>query len=117
MLNTRKFDSITPVLKELRWLPASYYLMYTVGVLAFECAKGLTPSYLSDRFVTRSSVHDRDTRNKDYLNIPAYQSAVGQRTFHIEKLNSRTHYHVRSLLQIACVLSKTNLENYFLNHF
>ena len=51
MLNTRKFDSITPVLQELRWLPASYYLMYTVGVLAFECAKGLAPSYLSDRFV------------------------------------------------------------------
>ena len=57
------------------------YLMYTVGVLVFKCDKGLAPSYLSDRFVTRSTVHDRNTRNKDYLNIPAYQSAAGQRTF------------------------------------
>ena len=55
--------------------------MYTVGVLVFKCAKGLAPSYLSDRFVTRSTVHDRNTRNMDYLNIPAYQSAAGQRTF------------------------------------
>ena len=43
--------------------------------------KGLALSYLSDRFVTRSTVHDRNTRNKDYLNIPSYQSAAGQRTF------------------------------------
>ena len=41
--------------------------MYTVGVLVFKCDKGLAPSYLSDRFVTRSTVHDRNTRNKDYL--------------------------------------------------
>ena len=69
--NTSKFDYITPVLQELHWLPVSCYLTYTVGVLAFKCVKGLAPSYLSDRFVTRSTVHDRNTRNKDYLNIPA----------------------------------------------
>ena len=80
--NTRKFDHVTPVLQELSWLPVSYYLIYTVSVLAFKCAKlGLAPNYLSDLFVTRSTVHDRNTRNKDYLKIPAYQSAGGQRTF------------------------------------
>ena len=35
--------------------------------------KRLAPSYLSDHFVTRSTVHDRNTRNKE--------SATGQRTF------------------------------------
>ena len=56
--------------------------MYTVGFLAFKCVKGLVPSYLSDHLVTRSTVHDRNTRNKDYLNIPSYQlSAAGQQTF------------------------------------
>ena len=61
--NTRKFDHITPFLQELRWLPVRYYLMYTVGVLTFKCVKGIAPSYLTDRFVTRSTVHDRNTRN------------------------------------------------------
>ena len=42
--NTRKFDHITPVLRELRWLPARYYLTYTVGVLDFKCVKGLAPT-------------------------------------------------------------------------
>ena len=80
--------------------------------------KGLAPSYLSDRFVTRSTVHDRNTGNKDYLNIPAYQSATGvSELFYIEQLNFGTHCHVRSLLQTACVLSKRNLESSFSNHF
>ena len=79
--NTRKFDYITPVFQELRWLHVSYCLTYTIGVLAFKCLKGLVPSCMSVRFVTRSTVHDRNTRKKDYLNIPAYQSAAGHRTF------------------------------------
>ena len=38
--------------------------------------------YLSDRFVTRSTVHDQNTRNKDYVfNIPAYRSASSQLSF------------------------------------
>ena len=54
--NSRKFDNITPVLQELRWLPVSYYLMYTVGVFAFKCVKGLAPSYLSDCFLTKNKI-------------------------------------------------------------
>ena len=45
------------------------------------CERASTLSYLSDCCVTRSTVHDRNTRNKDYLNIPAYESAAGQQTF------------------------------------
>ena len=90
--------------------------MFPVGVLAFKCMKGLAPSHLSDRFVPRSTVHDRNTRNKDCLDIPPYQSAAGQRTFlyrAIKQLNSGTHCHVRSLLQTACVLSKLSARRDF----
>ena len=37
--------------------------------------------------MTRSTVDDRNTRNKDYLNIPAYQSTAGQRTFLYRTIN------------------------------
>ena len=57
------------------------FLKYTIGVLAFKCVKGLAPSYLCHRFKTRDCVHDRNTRYKNNLNIPAYKSASGQRTF------------------------------------
>ena len=77
----RKFDHITPVLRELRWLLVTSFLKYTLGVLAFKCVKGLAPSYLCRRFKTRAFVHNRNTRYKNALNIPAYKSASGQRTF------------------------------------
>ncbi|CAH3182120.1 unnamed protein product [Porites lobata] len=41
----------------------------------------LAPSYLCHRFKTRDCVHDRNTRYKNNLNIPAYKSASGQRIF------------------------------------
>ena len=59
------------------------FLKYMIGVLEFKCVKGLAPSYLCNRFKTRTCVHDRNTRYKNNLNIPAYpyKSASGQRTF------------------------------------
>ena len=67
----RKFDHITPVLRQLRWLPVTSFLKYTLGVLAFKCVKGLAPSYLCHRFKTRACVHDCNTRYKNNLNISA----------------------------------------------
>ena len=76
----RKFDHITPALRELRWLPVTRFLKYTLGVLAFKCVKGLAPSYLCHRFKTRDCVHERNTRYKNNLNIPTYKSASRQCT-------------------------------------
>ena len=67
----RKFDHKTSVLRELRWLPVTSFLKYTLGVLAFKCVKGLAPIYLCHRFKTRACVHDRNTRYKNNLNTPA----------------------------------------------
>ena len=119
--NTWKFDHITAVLQELRWLPVSYYLIYTVDVLAFKCAKGLAPTVVTwviaywQDLLFMIATQEITTI---LIFIPAYQSAAGQRTFlYREQLNSGTHCHVRSLRQTTCVLSKRNFENSFLNHF
>ena len=48
-----KFDHITPVLQELRWLPVRYYLMYTVGVLTFKWVKGIVSDCISDYFAAK----------------------------------------------------------------
>ena len=77
----QKYDHITPVLRELNWLPVSSTLMYNVGTLAFKCLRGLAPGYLGKQFKRRSSISNRETRNKNALNIPKYRLAAGQRTF------------------------------------
>ena len=71
----RKFDHVTQVLRELRWLPVTSFLKYTLGVsLAFKCVKvgthdGTNPSNKSQGlvascdlaiFATKSSRRDQD---------------------------------------------------------
>ena len=77
----RKYDHITLVLKELNWLPVSSMLSLRDAILAFKCVKGLAPSYLADKFATRSSVHSVNSHNKHKLSLLRYKSAAGQRTF------------------------------------
>ena len=99
--NTRKFDHITPVLQGLRWVAVSY-LMYTVGVLAFKCEKGLIPSCLSDRFETRLllMIAIREIRTILIFQLSIYGQQVTNELFHTEQL-STTQCHVRSLLQTS----------------
>ena len=50
-------------------------------VMMHKCLKGLSPSYLSDKFSTRAIVHDRQTRYRESLNIPSCRIHAGQRAF------------------------------------
>ncbi len=40
---TRKYDHITPVLKELRWIPVQLKLYYREAIMAFKCMTGAAP--------------------------------------------------------------------------
>jgi hypothetical protein len=80
--NTRKFDHITPILKEIQWLPVKLHLYYRDALLAFKCMNNCTPIYLSSQLITRGEVSSRETRNVRSLDVPLYKTATGQRTFH-----------------------------------
>ena len=45
---TRKYDHITPVLKNLHWLPIHLRIQYKILVLCFNFFLGLSPVYISD---------------------------------------------------------------------
>ena len=59
----RKFDHITPALRELNWLPVEKLLLERETVMAYKCLNGLAPDYLVDKFIKRSDIHDGSTRN------------------------------------------------------
>lgn len=79
---TRKHEHISPVLRELNWLPVHLTVQYRDTVMAFKCIKGLAPPYLCNKFRKRSEVHSLATRNRNMLNTPFFKSASGQRTFY-----------------------------------
>ena len=67
----RKFDHITPLLQELKWLPVSYMLQYKDAVMTFTCSMGwLHHTSCIRRFKTRSQTYDqRITRQMDELDL------------------------------------------------
>ena len=64
---TRKYEHITPVIRQLGWLSVADMLKYCPGILTFKCLNGLVPDYLSTLFKDRSYVHDINTSIELYL--------------------------------------------------
>ena len=67
VVNKRKYDPVTPLLKSLNWLSVKDQLYFKDAVLAFKCMSGLAPGYLSDQLITRSNVSNRKTRNSQMV--------------------------------------------------
>ena len=80
--NSKKFDHISPKLQELNWLPVKEHLHFRDTVLMYKCINNLAPPYLCNKFSKRSNIHECNTRNRELLQIPIYNTATGQRTFH-----------------------------------
>jgi len=78
---TRKFDHITPVLRELRWLPVRKRIVYKLAVMVYKCLHGLAPPQLrsaqSDCFAVTETRTTLGRRNfavagaKIWNNLPA----------------------------------------------
>ena len=45
---TRFSDHITPVLRDLHWLPVKFCIMYKILLFTYKCLHGLAPQYLTD---------------------------------------------------------------------
>lgn len=68
-------------MEELEWLPIKDLLLYRDSIMTYKCIHGMAPYYLTSKFCNRASIHGRNTRNCDQLQIPLYTSAAGQRSF------------------------------------
>ena len=44
---TRKYDHITPVLRNLHWLPVRQRIIFKIATLMYRCLNRLAPSYLA----------------------------------------------------------------------
>ena len=102
--NSRKFDHVTPLLRELNWLPVKEQLFSRDSVLTFKCQNDLAPQYLTSKFTKRSNIRTRNTRTRNSLQIPLYRKAIGQRTFSYIGANIWNNLH-NELRQSASLAS------------
>jgi hypothetical protein len=78
----RKFDHITPVLKELHWLPVTSRINYKIALMVFKCLHGQAPGYLSDLIKKYEPVRDLRSSNNNLLCVPKIKrKTLGSRAF------------------------------------
>ncbi len=80
---TRPFDHITPVLKQLHWLPIRSRIDYKILLLTFKALNGLAPQYLCD-LLTPHAVSSYGLRSNDMLMLEretARTTHYGERAF------------------------------------
>ena len=113
----RKYDHVTPILRELQWIPVKEQLFYRDAVMAFKCMNRMVPEYLSSQFTTRETVSGRITRQSGQLNIPLFTSTIGQKTFQyrITKLWNGLPSNLRLSRTISSF--KTELRKILLDEF
>ena len=73
---------MSPALKSLKWIPVKSQIYLRDAVMGFKCMTGLSPEYLSNKFISRGSISGRATHDSQKLNIPLCKSATGQWSFY-----------------------------------
>ena len=113
--NIQKYDHVSPAMRQLNWLPIKQQLVYKDTVMAYKCLNKLAPPYLCDKFVKRSELYSRQTRNNNQLDIPLFRTASGQRTFYYRavKIWNSLENELREIQSIR--LFKRKLKTYLLD--
>ena len=80
LTGSRKDEHITPVLRDLHWLPVHERIRFKILLMTFKCLNQLAPSYLSDLLI-----HYRPSRTLRLF----YKELLEQPRCHIKKYEER----------------------------
>ncbi|XP_067660309.1 uncharacterized protein [Haliotis asinina] len=79
---TSKCAHITPILKELHWLPVKARIDFKILCLTYKCLRGLAPSYLSNLLHPYVPARTLRSNSQNILVIPTYRlKSFGHRSF------------------------------------
>ena len=87
---TRKFDHITPVLRQLHWLPVRKRIVYKLAVMVYKCLHGLAPPYLAAYCVPVTSVASRRqlrSAQSGCLAVTGTRTTLGRTNFAVAGAN------------------------------
>jgi hypothetical protein len=112
----RKYDHVTPLLRDHHWLPIVERVEYKLCTLVFRCILGNAPTYLADHVRPTSSIGRRNgLRSADTLtlDVPRTRLSFGDRAFFVAgpRAWNKLPEHVRSAqsMPIFRKLLKTHL--------
>ena len=79
---TRKYDRITPVLKELHWLPVKQRIIFKILLFTYKAQNALAPKYISDFLVQYKPSRALRSSDRKLLQVPHFKlKTYGDRSF------------------------------------
>ena len=95
---TKMSTHITPILKDLHWLPISYRIIYKLLLLVYKALNGKAPPYIMDLLSTYQPSRTLRSRNKHLLIEPRSHRSWGDRSFSVAAphLWNQLPLHIRS---------------------
>ena len=80
----RKHDHVTPLLKELHWLPVEQRIIFKILLFTFKALNNLCPSYISDLLETYKPTRSLRSSSRNLLAIPRSKlKSYGDRAFSV----------------------------------
>ena len=77
-----KYSHVTPLLRELHWLPISYRISFKILVLTYNALNGLSPAYIRDLLTSYSPQRTLRSSSKCLLTVPpTHLKTYGDRSF------------------------------------
>ena len=74
--NYKQQESVTPLLKDLHWLPIDKRVEFKVLVIVYKCIHGLAPAYLEELLKIKVNTRDLRSSNRLELDPPFTRSAL-----------------------------------------
>ena len=81
LTKTRKYDHITPILKNLHWLPVRDRIKHKTLLLTWKGLNGMVPSYVTE--LLSSHTPTRRSSVKSLISVPRTKSPLGDRAFSV----------------------------------
>ena len=78
---TKKFDHITPILKDLHWLPMARRIDFKLATIVFNVRKSKQPEYLSALVIDYEQSRSLRSENKRFIYTPRTNTKLAGRRF------------------------------------
>ena len=88
LTDTKKFDHISPVLRQLEWPSIKDQLLVRDTTQVYKIVNGLAPLNLSSKLSKRSDTHHYNTRKRDNLNLPLCKTVTALRSFYYRAVSA-----------------------------
>ncbi len=115
---SKKYDHITPLMKQLHWLPISQRIIYKIILITYKSLNGSAPDYINNMLKPYTPSANLRSSSKGLLTIPSVKLVnYGERSFSYAapKLWNELPEYIRKSENLSIL--KTRLKTYLFKQY